>query len=89
MTSTDDLSPLRAKPFSEAVEKFEDLLVQNNAAFLIGAGCSKSAGLPLTAELTTQVLTSAELNDTSKAILQAIAGSIPWRHELSHRGLLE
>ena len=72
MTRTDDLSAFREKPFSEAVAKFEDLLVQNDRAFLIGAGCSKCAGLPLTAELTTQVLASAELDDTSKAILEAI-----------------
>ena len=72
MTRTDDLSAFREKPFSEAVAKFEDLLVQNDRAFLIGAGCSKCSGLPLTAELTTQVLASAELDDTSKAILEAI-----------------
>ena len=72
MTGTDDLLAFRKKPFSEAVAKFEDLLVQNDRAFLIGAGCSKCAGLPLTAELTTQVLTSAELDAPSKAILGAI-----------------
>ena len=73
MTKTDELSAFRGKkPFSEAVAKLEALLVQNGSAFLIGAGCSKCAGLPLTAELTTQVLTSAELDNTSKAILKAI-----------------
>ncbi len=46
MTISDDLSGLREKPFSEAVAKFENLLVQNGRAFLIGAGCSKCAGLP-------------------------------------------
>ncbi len=72
MTTSDDLYVLRSKPFSDAVEKFEDLLVQDERAFLIGAGCSKCAGLPLTAELTTQALASAELDDTSKAILTAV-----------------
>ena len=72
MTKTDELSAFCKKPFSEAVAKFEDLLVQNDRAFLIGSGCSKCAGLPLTAELTTQALTSAELDNTSKAILKAI-----------------
>ena len=72
MTRTDELYAFCKKPFSEAVAKFEDLLVQNDRAFLIGAGCSKCAGLPLTAELTTQALTSADLDDTSKAILRAI-----------------
>lgn len=72
MTTPDDLSVLREKPFSEAVAKFEDLLVQSGRAFLIGAGCSKCAGLPLTAELTAQVLVSSELDDTSRAILTAV-----------------
>lgn len=73
MTTRDDLSTLREKPFSEAVEKFEELLVQSGRAFLIGAGCSKCAGLPLTAELTAEVLGGSELDGTSKAILAAVS----------------
>ncbi len=72
MTTPDDLSVLREKPFSEAVEKFEELLVQSGRAFLIGAGCSKCAGLPLTSELTDKVLGSSELDVTSKEILAAV-----------------
>lgn len=72
MTTPDDLSVLRQEPFSKAVAKFEELLVQNGRAFLIGAGCSKCAGLPLTAELTAEVLGSSELDGTSKAILAAV-----------------
>ncbi len=72
MTTRDDLSILREKPFSEAVAKFEELLVQTGRAFLIGGGCSKCAGLPLASELTDEVLDSSELDDTSKAILAAI-----------------
>ncbi|OGA71229.1 MAG: hypothetical protein A3G81_30570, partial [Betaproteobacteria bacterium RIFCSPLOWO2_12_FULL_65_14] len=41
-------------------------------AFLLGAGCSKCAGLPLTAELTQEVLGSNALDDTTKVILAAI-----------------
>ena len=52
MTKPDNLSALREKPFKEAVVKFEELFAQNGRAFLMGAGCSKCAGLPLTAELT-------------------------------------
>lgn len=48
MTVPDDLSALDEKPFAEAVVKFEELLAQSGRAFLIGAGCSKCAGLPLT-----------------------------------------
>lgn len=72
MKTTDDLSVLRKKPLSVAVEKFEELLVQSGPAFLIGAGCSKCAGLPLTAELTTIAIHSDELDETSKAILVGI-----------------
>ena len=72
MTTQDDLSVLRESPFSDAVEKFEELLVQSGRAFLIGAGCSKCAGLPLTAELTKIAIESDELDATSKAILAAI-----------------
>lgn len=72
MTAPDDLSGLRAKPFSDAVEKFEELLVQSGRAFLIGAGCSKCAGLPLTAELTKVAIESDKLDATSKVILAAV-----------------
>ena len=72
MTTYDDLSVLREKPFSDAVEKFEELLLQSGRAFLIGAGCSKCAGLPLTAELTTMAIGSDKLDATSKEILAGI-----------------
>lgn len=72
MTTPDDLSVLREKNFSDAIAKFDDLLTQSGRAFLIGAGCSKSAGLPLTAELTGLVIGSASLDGISKAILSEI-----------------
>lgn len=72
MTVPDDLSALREKPFADAVMKFEELLAQSGRAFLIGAGCSKCAGLPLTTELTQEVLSSGVLGDTTKEILSAI-----------------
>lgn len=68
----DDLSPLRAKPFSGAVEKLEELMTQSGRAFLFGAGCSRCAGLPLTAQLTTEALASTELDTSTKEILTAI-----------------
>jgi hypothetical protein len=72
MTVPDDLSSLREKPFAEAMLKLEELLAQGGRAFLLGAGCSKCAGLPLTSELTEKALASAELDDTTKAILGSI-----------------
>jgi hypothetical protein len=72
MSTPDDLSVVSKKPFSDALEKFEQLLNQSGRAFLIGAGCSKCAGLPLTTELTEKVIASSELDPSSKAILTAL-----------------
>lgn len=74
MSTPDDLSPLKAKPFCDAVDKFEELMTQSGRAFLLGAGCSKCAGLPFTAELTSKALASAELDACTKEILTAIQG---------------
>lgn len=74
MTTPDDLSILGEKPFADAVSKLEELLFQSGRAFLLGAGCSKCAGLPLTAELTEKTLSSDKLDATTKAILTAIRG---------------
>lgn len=72
MTTPDDLSVLREKPLSVAVERLEELLVQSGRTFLIGAGCSTCAGLPLTAELTEIAKDKEILGTTSKEILAAI-----------------
>jgi hypothetical protein len=74
MTAADDLSVLREKQFAGAVVKFEELLAQSGRAFLIGAGCSKCAGLPLTDELSDRVLNSNALDDTTKKIVTALRG---------------
>jgi len=42
----DDLSAVFAGAFAEATRRFRDLMVQGERVFLIGAGCSKCAGLP-------------------------------------------
>jgi hypothetical protein len=73
MTVRDDLSVLLGdKRFAAAIEKLEKLLEQTGRAFLIGAGCSKCAGLPLTAELTEKALNSDKLDATTKTILTEI-----------------
>lgn len=68
----DDLSPLKQAAFSAALNDLDDLLSQSGKAFLIGAGCSKCAGLPLTGELTDKSLASARLDATTKAVLTEI-----------------
>lgn len=72
MDTLDDLSVLREPPFVDALTKFEELMTQNDRAFLLGAGCSKCAGLPLTQELTDEVLKSPCLDNTAKEILGGV-----------------
>lgn len=74
VTQLDDLSPLKEPIFATALNDLDDLLTQSSKAFLIGAGCSKCAGLPLMADLTTKTLASENLSATTKAILTAIQG---------------
>ncbi|GLQ00091.1 hypothetical protein GCM10007891_19440 [Methylophaga thalassica] len=68
----DPLSPIFKKPFDEVIHRLDELLSQSGRAFLLGAGCSKCASLPLTAELTEKVLADGELDGGASAILQAI-----------------
>lgn len=70
----DDLTSLQEPAFETALNDLDDLLTQSGKAFLLGAGCSKCAGLPLTAELTAKTLASTRLNATTKIILTAIEG---------------
>jgi hypothetical protein len=66
----DDLSSLGRAPFAAAVNDFEQLISQSDRCFLIGAGCSKCAGLPLTPELTDLVL--GETNGRTREVLHAL-----------------
>ena len=73
MTSPRDLSAGDSKIYSDAISKFHDLFDNRNAlTFLIGAGCSKCSGLPLTRELTDQVLDSDTVDGISKDILISV-----------------
>lgn len=68
----DDLSVLRVEPLATALNDMEELLTQSCRAFLLGAGCSKCANLPLTAELTEKTLVSDKIGADTKNILDAI-----------------
>ena len=70
MASPDDLSAVNADPFSEIISNFHKIFDSRDAlTFLIGAGCSKCAGLPLTGKLINEVLASDKLDCDSKSIL--------------------
>lgn len=62
---------------SAATDKFEDLVLNSGAAriFLIGAGCSYCAGLPLTTDLTSRVFESGRLDETAMSILSHVKDS--------------
>ena len=77
---SDDLSPLKEPAFATALNDLDDLLTQSGKAFLIGAGCSKCAGLPLMADLTTRTLASTKLSDPTKTILSTIEGLFAGAH---------
>ncbi|MCR4398722.1 MAG: hypothetical protein NUV93_07150 [Firmicutes bacterium] len=72
MAEPGDSSFLQDKTLAGAVENFRNLLVQGRRVFLIGAGCSKCAGLPLTSELTESVLSSEVLSAETREILAAV-----------------
>lgn len=58
--------------FRNAVSQFQELVVQNKPIFLVGAGCSKCAGLPLADELTSLIFQSELLDEDDKAILSTV-----------------
>ena len=73
MTSAGDMSAVTAELFSTAVSQFHNLISGcDGMAFLIGAGCSTCAGLPLTKELTEKVLGDAQVDCLSKDILASV-----------------
>ena len=73
MTNSDELSAVALEPFAKAVSQFLELLNScDGLAFIIGAGCSKCAGLPLTKELTATVLADPQLDCLGKNLLLAI-----------------
>ena len=73
MTQDDELYVADNKLFSDAIERFLSIANSSSAlAFLIGAGCSRCAGLPLTNQLTDKVLEDDKFDSKSKEILLAV-----------------
>lgn len=68
----DSLSPLKDSVFAKAINDLDELLAQSARVFLIGAGCSKCASLPLMSELTSMTLASNKLTVVTKDILSGI-----------------
>ena len=73
MIYSDDLSVLAEDACSRAVAQLRELIDGcDSLSFLIGAGCSKCAGLPLTKALTDAVLSNPKVDSTSKDILNGV-----------------
>lgn len=68
----DGLAALRKEPFATQVVQLTKLLSQSRRAFVIGAGCSKCAGLPLMEELTQKVLATIPTEGAAHAILSGL-----------------
>jgi len=69
---SDDLSIFSSPGLKNVVQDMRDLLSHSQLAFLMGAGCSKIAGLPLMPELTEKVLTHEKISKSTKELLDKI-----------------
>ena len=77
MSDSDDLTFVGDERFSAAISQFLGLANSSEVlTFLMGAGCSKCAGLPLTNELTDRVLSSAKVDSQGKEILTAVKETV-------------
>lgn len=69
---SNDLSVFSSPELNDIVQDMRDLLSQSRLAFLLGAGCSKIAGLPLMPELTKTVLAHKVISDETKKLLNKV-----------------
>ncbi len=69
---SDDLSVFSSPELKEIVQDMRELLSQSRLAFLLGAGCSKVAGLPLMDDLTKSVLSHEAISDDTKELLSKV-----------------
>lgn len=69
---SDDLKLFSSAELKDVVQDTRELLSQNRLAFLLGAGCSKKAGLPLMPELTEKVLGHDKIDMETKKLLKKV-----------------
>ncbi|MCZ6802637.1 MAG: hypothetical protein O7D86_01520 [Proteobacteria bacterium] len=65
----DNLTIFSSHELKDVVQDMRELLSQSRLAFLIGAGCSKNAGLPLMIELTNEVMEHKKIGNETKKLL--------------------
>ena len=69
---TDNLTIFSSPELKDVVQDMRELLSQSRLAFLLGAGCSKNAGLPLMPELTKEVLVHDKISEETKKLLDTV-----------------
>ena len=69
---SEDLTLFSSPELKDVVQDMRDLLSQSRLAFLLGAGCSLKAGLPLMPELTEKVLGHAKIGEGTKGLLNEV-----------------
>ncbi|MBW1896164.1 MAG: SIR2 family protein [Deltaproteobacteria bacterium] len=69
---SDDLSLFSSPELKDTVQDMRDLLSQSRLAFLLGAGCSLKAGLPLMPKLTEEVLGHDKVGEKTKELLNEV-----------------
>lgn len=69
---SDDLTLFSSPELKDTVQGMRDLLSQSSLAFLLGAGCSLQAGLPLMPQLTDDVLGHDEIGEETKKLLDKV-----------------
>lgn len=70
---SDDLTLFSSAELKDVVQDMRELLSQSRLSFLLGAGCSKKAGLPLMPELTQDVLMHENTVDKTKELLGKVS----------------
>lgn len=70
---SENLTVFSSPELKDVVQDMRDLLSQSRLGFLLGAGCSRKAGLPLMAELTEQVLEHNKIGMETKKLLDSIS----------------
>ena len=68
----DNLTIFSSPELKDVVQDMRELLSQSRLAFLIGAGCSKNAGLPLMLELTNEVMEYKKISEKTKKLLDEV-----------------
>jgi hypothetical protein len=69
---SEDLTLFSLPELKDVVQDMRDLLSQSRLAFLLGAGCSKNAGLPLMLELTEEVLGHDKIGKETETLLSTV-----------------